>query len=95
MWLMLNGFSLGQLLLGVLFGVGAPALLAPLRPARPRPRHPLTVLARLILAGATTSCAPALDVFWTLRAQVAPAEQCLRRHPAGAARPDTPWPRWP
>ncbi|MDO5692688.1 MAG: Na+/H+ antiporter subunit E [Pseudomonadota bacterium] len=48
MWLVLNGFSLGQGLLGVLFGVGAPALLAPLRPARPRVRHPITVI-RLIL----------------------------------------------
>ena len=65
MWLMLNGFSLGQLLLGVLFGVGAPALLAPLRPARPRVRHPLTVI-RLILAVGHDVIESTLDVFWTL-----------------------------
>lgn len=66
MWLVLNGsFSLGQLLLGVLFGVGAPALLAPLRPARPRVRHPLTV-ARLILTVGHDVIASTIDVFWTL-----------------------------
>lgn len=36
-WLALNGsLSLGQTLLGLLFGFAAPALLAPLRPARTR-----------------------------------------------------------
>ncbi len=66
MWLVLNSsFSLGQLLLGVLFGVGAPALLAPLRPARPRVRHPLTVI-RLILTVGHDVVASTLDVFWTL-----------------------------
>ena len=37
-------FGLGRLLLALLFGVAAPALLAPLRPARPRIRRPWTVL---------------------------------------------------
>ena len=37
MWLVLNhSVSLGQIILAVLFGVAAPALLAPLRPTRPR-----------------------------------------------------------
>ncbi len=50
MWLVLNrSLGLGQIILAVIFGIGAPALLAPLRPARPRVRHPLTVI-RLILA---------------------------------------------
>lgn len=49
LWLVLNqSVSPGQIILGVVFGVAAPALLAPLRPARPRIRHPL-VLLRLIL----------------------------------------------
>lgn len=66
MWMVLNGsFSLGQLLLGVLFGVGAPALLAPLRPARPRVRHPLTVI-RLILHVGHDVIESTIDVFWTL-----------------------------
>ena len=66
MWLVLNRpFGLGQLLLALLFGVAAPALLAPLRPARPRIRHPWTVL-RLILTVGRDVIASSLDVFWTL-----------------------------
>lgn len=62
MWLVLNGFTLGQGLLGVLFGVGAPALLAPLRPARPRVRHPLTVV-RLILTVGHDVIQSTIEVF--------------------------------
>ncbi|CAM5789539.1 Na+/H+ antiporter subunit E [Ottowia pentelensis] len=48
MWLVLNAsLAVGDVLLAVLLGLVVPALLAPLRPARPRIRHPLTVL-RLI-----------------------------------------------
>ena len=66
MWLVLNGsFSLGQWLLGVLFGVGAPALLAPLRPARPRVRHPLTI-ARLILIVGHDVVQSTFEVFMAL-----------------------------
>ena len=66
MWLVLNRpFGLGQLLLALLFGVAAPALLAPLRPARPRIRRPWTVL-RLILTVGRDVIASSLDVFWTL-----------------------------
>ena len=66
MWLVLNRpFGLGQLLLALLFGVAAPALLAPLRPARPRIRRPWTVL-RLILTDGRDVIASSLDVFWTL-----------------------------
>ena len=63
MWLVLNrSFSLGQLLLGIVFGVGAPALLAPLRPARPRVRHPLTVV-RLILTVGHDVIQSTIEVF--------------------------------
>lgn len=66
MWLVLNrSASLGQLLLGVLFGVGAPALLAPLRPARPRVKHPWTVV-KLILSVGHDVVESTIDVFWTL-----------------------------
>ena len=66
MWLVLNRpFGLGQLLLALLFGVAAPALLAPLRPARPRIRHPLVVL-RLIGVVGVDVIRSSLDVFWTL-----------------------------
>lgn len=66
LWLVLNRpFSLGQLPLALLFGVAAPALLAPLRPARPRIRHPLKVL-RLILTVGHDVLVSSLDVFWTL-----------------------------
>ncbi|HQD14015.1 MAG TPA: Na+/H+ antiporter subunit E [Ottowia sp.] len=66
MWLVLNRpFGLGQLLLALLFGVAAPALLAPLRPVRPRMRRPWTVL-RLILTVGHDVIASSLDVFWTL-----------------------------
>jgi len=66
MWLVLNRpLGLGQLLLALLFGVAAPALLAPLRPARPRIRRPWTVL-RLILTVGRDVIASSLDVFWTL-----------------------------
>ena len=66
MWLVLNrSLSLGQILLAVLFGVAAPALLAPLRPAHPRIRHPLVVL-RLIGVVGVDVIRSSLDVFWTL-----------------------------
>ncbi len=48
LWLVLNAsLAVGDVLLALLLGLAVPALLAPLRPARPRMRHPLTVL-RLI-----------------------------------------------
>lgn len=66
MWLVLNrSVSLGQILLAVLFGVAAPALLAPLRPLRPRIRHPW-VLLRLIFRVGADVIHSSLDVFWTL-----------------------------
>lgn len=49
MWLVLaRSLEPGHILLALLLGWGAPALLAPLRPVRPRIRRPL-VLLRLIL----------------------------------------------
>lgn len=66
MWLVLNhSLSPGQLILGVVFGVAAPALLAPLRPARPRIRHPLT-LTWLILQVGRDVVMSNLEVFWML-----------------------------
>lgn len=48
LWLMLNAsLAVGDVLLALALGLAVPALLAPLRPARPRMRHPLAVL-RLI-----------------------------------------------
>ncbi|WP_293187897.1 Na+/H+ antiporter subunit E [Ottowia sp.] len=68
MWLVLNrSLSPGQIILAVVLGVAAPALLAPLRPARPRIRHPLT-LARLILRVGRDVIESNLDVFRTLLA---------------------------
>ncbi|TXK23384.1 Na+/H+ antiporter subunit E [Ottowia sp. GY511] len=69
MWLVLNeSFSPGQIILGVVVGVAAPALLGPLRPARPRIRHPW-VLLRLILAVGRDVVQSNLEVFWTLLRQ--------------------------
>lgn len=66
MWLLLaREFNLGQIVLGIAFGIGAPALLAPLRPARPRVRRPL-VLARLIGTVGRDVIASSLEVFRTL-----------------------------
>lgn len=66
MWLVLNeSVSAGQIILGIVVGVAAPAMLAPLRPARPRIRHPL-VLLRLILAVGYDVILSNLEVFWTL-----------------------------
>ena len=49
LWLLLErSLSPGQCLIGLALGLGIPAWLAPLRPARARVRHPL-VIARLIL----------------------------------------------
>jgi multicomponent K+:H+ antiporter subunit E len=45
LWLLLNlSLSAGQVLLGVLFGILAPLLMAPLRPSHPHIRRPFTVL---------------------------------------------------
>ena len=45
LWLLLNlSLSIGQILLGLLFAVLAPLLMAPLRPSHPRIRKPLTAL---------------------------------------------------
>ena len=50
MWLLLNrSLGTGHVIMAIALGIGIPALLAPLRPARPRIRHPLRLL-RLILA---------------------------------------------
>ena len=66
MWLVLNrSLGLGQIILAVLFGVAAPALLAPLRPARPRIRHPW-VIVRLILRVGRDVIVSSMDVLWTL-----------------------------
>lgn len=66
MWLVLNrSVSAGHLILAVLLGVVAPALLAPLRPYQVRIRRPL-VLLRLILRVGRDVLASNLDVFWTL-----------------------------
>ncbi len=66
MWLVLNrSLGLGQIILAVIFGVAAPALLAPLRPARPIIRHPWVVV-RLILRVGRDVIVSSLDVFWTL-----------------------------
>lgn len=66
MWLLLNGSaSVGQLLLGVLFGVAAPALLAPLRPNPVRIHRPLAILRLIALVGVDVVRSN-LDVFWTL-----------------------------
>ena len=66
MWLVLNeSFSPGQIILGVVVGVAAPALLGSLRPARPHIRHPGALL-RLILAVGHDVIQSNLEVFWTL-----------------------------
>ncbi|MDO5624400.1 MAG: Na+/H+ antiporter subunit E [Pseudomonadota bacterium] len=66
MWLVLNrSFSAGQIILAVVLGVGAPALLAPLRPYQVRIRRPW-VLLRLILTVGRDVIHSNLDVFWTL-----------------------------
>lgn len=66
MWLVLNqSVSPGQIILGVLLGVAVPGLLSPLRPARPRIRHPW-VLTKLICHVGRDVIASNLDVFWTL-----------------------------
>ena len=66
MWLVLNrSLSPGQTILAVLFGVAAPALLAPLRPARPVIRRPRTLLRLIGLVGIDV-LKSSLDVFWTL-----------------------------
>ena len=71
MWLVLNqSVSPGQIILGVIIGVAAPCLLAPLRPARPRIRHPW-ILARLILNVGKDVIQSNLDVFRTLLRQSA------------------------
>lgn len=52
MWLVLNAsLAVGDVLLAVLLGLVVPALLAPLRPARPRIRHPLKVLRLIAVVG--------------------------------------------
>lgn len=78
MWLVLNrSLSPGQIILAVVLGVAAPALLAPLRPARPRIRHPLT-LARLILSVGHDVIESNLEVFRTLlRSRVHPPHSCF------------------
>ncbi len=66
LWLVLNqSLSTGHLALAAVLGLGAPALLAPLRPARPRIRRPFT-LARLILAVGHDVIESNLLVFRTL-----------------------------
>ena len=57
-WLVLNAsLAAGDVLLAVGLGLAVPALLAPLRTARPRIRHPLTVLRLIAVVGR--------DVLWS------------------------------
>lgn len=66
MWLVLNrSFSAGQVILAVLIGTAAPALLAPLRPTRVRVRA-VGTLARLIGVVFVDVIKSNLEVFWTL-----------------------------
>ena len=66
MWLVLNGSaSAGQFILAVLFGIAAPALLAPLRP-RPARLHRPRAMLRLIGVVGIDVVRSNLDVFWTL-----------------------------
>ena len=66
LWLLLNGsLGAGQVLLALLFGLGAPALLAPLRPTRVRVRHPL-VIARYIGVVGRDVLRSSVEVFTTL-----------------------------
>lgn len=66
LWLLLNrSLGIGHIVLAVTLGLAVPALLAPLRPARPRIRHPLT-LARLILTVSHDVIESNLMVFRTL-----------------------------
>lgn len=52
LWLVLNAsLAVGDVLLALLLGLAVPALLAPLRPARPRIRHPLKVLRLIAVVG--------------------------------------------
>lgn len=82
MWLVLNqSISPGQIILGIIFGVAAPALLGSLRPARPRIRHPL-LLIKLILQVGCDVVQSNLDVFWTLlRKRSQPVHSCFIQIP--------------
>ncbi|MEZ5606808.1 MAG: Na+/H+ antiporter subunit E [Burkholderiaceae bacterium] len=52
LWLLLNAsLAVGDVMLAVGLGLVVPALLAPLRPARPRIRHPLKVLRLIAVVG--------------------------------------------
>ncbi len=52
LWLVLNrSLGAGDLILAVLLGVAVPALLAPLRPARPRIRHAGAILRLIAVVG--------------------------------------------
>lgn len=92
MWLVLNrSISPGQVILAVIFGVAAPALLAPLRPTRPRIRRPAAVL-RLIGFVGLDVIKSSLDLFWTLlRHRSRPVRSCFvtipldLRDPSGLA----------
>ncbi len=44
-WLLLNGPSAGQLLLGLVLALGVPVLVAPLKPDRPHIRRPVRAVA--------------------------------------------------
>lgn len=78
MWLVLNhSLSAGQIILGALFAVAAPALLAPLRPTPVRIRHPLRVLRLIALVGRDVVLSN-LQVFATLvRSRVRPPHSCF------------------
>ena len=73
MWLVLNrSLSPGQIILAFIFGFAMPVLFAPLRPARPRIRHPL-VVAHLILVVGYDVLLSNLEVLWgVLRARQRP-----------------------
>ena len=58
MWLLLNRFSLGHLLLGTAIALVAGRAMAALEPVRPRIRRPDLVLAALRPRHARHRCAP-------------------------------------
>lgn len=89
MWLVLNhSASAGQVLLGALFAVAAPALLAPLRPTPVRIRHPLRI-ARLILAVGRDTIASCLQVFASLlRSRARPPHSCFVHVPLDLRDPN-------
>ena len=82
MWLLLNrSLAAADILLALVLGLGAPALLAPLRPVRPRIRHPWTLL-KLILHVGHDVIESNLMVFRTVMfSRDGPTHSCFVRIP--------------